>query len=289
MKRLTFRRWLLPTLVFFPLGWTLSTIFDVSNVVAQAQEQVQEEFLSYPLRSGEALSDVARLFRVPVEELIQINHVTDPSRLQVGQVLKVPNAFARQVSQLQKERDQLTGEKEQLQRATKTNQTTLAQLQAEIRRLEEENSSLSAHLAATAWWRRGAFLFAGMLVVALCWGLSLRRNQGSFAKHLATLTEENTALAAAKEKYRQAAAQVELRYQKLYRAEKEVPEKFIQDGITLLERAFNEGSARLEQILMSIRTEHEKTQQTFQAGPHESAFHSLRHLFHRDRLKYHEA
>src|SRR5687768_2219462 len=74
----------------------------------------QGEFLEYRLRQGEALGDVARLFHIPVVELAQLNGISDPTRLQVGQALKIPNIFVRQVTELQGERTRLLAEKVQL-------------------------------------------------------------------------------------------------------------------------------------------------------------------------------
>ena len=53
-------------------------------------DAARDEFFSYPLRSGESLNDVARIFRVPAQELATINRITDPNRLQLGQIIRVP-------------------------------------------------------------------------------------------------------------------------------------------------------------------------------------------------------
>src|SRR5262245_35069077 len=82
-----------------------------SQNLPSAISQTQDEFLEYHLRRGESLDDIAQLFRIPVAELAQLNKITDPTRLQINQTLKIPNIFARQVTAFREERDRLLAEK----------------------------------------------------------------------------------------------------------------------------------------------------------------------------------
>src|SRR6266478_2023022 len=103
--------WVLWALIAVPVGWT--TVYGQDTPTSA--NQVQEEFFEYRLRPGESLSEVGRLFRLPVEELAQLNRIADPTRLQAGQLVKVPNIFARQVAQIQAERNRFSAEKDQIE------------------------------------------------------------------------------------------------------------------------------------------------------------------------------
>jgi len=108
-------------------------------------------------------------------------------------------------------------------------------------------------------------------------------------KQVDRLTKQNEALTTAKEKYRQAAAQVELRYQKLYRAGDTAPPKSVQDGVALIERAFNEGSARLEQLLTTMQGAPHAADTGARPEERPSLVHFFRGVFIRHWPKYHEA
>ena len=45
----------------------------------------------YRIRSGDTLSKVARRLGVPLHLLIEVNRITDPNKIRVGQILSVPN------------------------------------------------------------------------------------------------------------------------------------------------------------------------------------------------------
>ena len=267
-------------LLLLPVGWAAAESQGQPPTVGQ----VQEGFLEYRLRPGESLGDVARLFHLSVEELAQINRITDPTRLQAGQPLKVPNGFARQAAQLQGERNRLLAEMEGLRQ-------TQAALEADLHRAEEEKTTLTAQLAATSQWQRGALALAVLLLGIFGWGLKLRGERAKLTRKLTVLMQENSALTVAKEKYRQAVAQVELRYQKLYSARAEVPAQFVAEGTAILARSFAEGCTQMEQLLTNIKTEREKEEQILQAEQQalDRLFHPLRGLLQRHRLKYHGA
>jgi len=279
------------------LTWTLFSPVPAGRAAAPGQgegpatSQAQGDFLEYRLRSGESLSEVARLFRIPVEELAQANRIVDPTRLQAGQSLRVPNVFARQTAQLQGERDRLLAESEQRGRELEQRQATLTAAEADLQRVEAEKRALTAHLASTLHWQRGAIFLAGLLVVALGWGLKMRGELAELTRRLTLLTHENAALNVIKEKYRQTAAQIEFRYQKLYSAREEIPAKFLAGGTAILARSFAEGRAQLEQLLASIKAEREREEQVLQAEQkaRDFLFHPLRMLLQRYRIKYHEA
>jgi LysM repeat protein len=279
--------WVLWALISVPLGWATVSGQEMPTV----GDQVQEEFFEYRLRPGESLSEVARLFRLPVEEVAQINHIADPARLQAGQLLKVPNAFARQVTQTQTEQNRLSAEKTQLEGTVGEQQRKLAALGAELSAAREEKTALTRELTTTLQWKQGVLSLAVLFLGVLAWGLKVRGERAQLTRRLTALTQENAALNTAKDKYRQAVAQLEFRYQKLVNNRTPVAPPFVQDGVNLLARAFTEGAARLEQLLAHLTAEREREEQILQAEQKvfDSVFHPLRGFLQRYRLKYHEA
>lgn len=266
-----------------PVGWAAT---DGQGEVP-AVSQVQENSFTYPVRPGESLSDVAHLFRIPVEELMRFNRIADPTRLRAGQSLQIPNVFARQTAQLQEERDRLLAEKEQMAGELQQRRTAVTTIQADLQRVEAEKTALNSQVASTFRWQQGVLALSLLVVGVVGWGFKLRGERTRLARRLAVLTQETTALQVAKEKYRQAAAQLELRYQKLYRGGAEAPAKFIAEGVTLLTRSFTQGCAQIEQLLTSIKTEREKVEQAIQAEQKalDFLFHPVRGFQQRHRLE----
>jgi len=255
----------------------------------QSTSPTPEAFLEYRIHRGETLENTARLFAIPIEELARLNHISDPTRLQIDQLVKIPNVFARQVAQLQEERTRLLQDKEQLEQQARQQQSLFAAKEAEFHKIEGENVTLADELAAVGHWKRGAQILAGLLLGVFIWGLRSRKEQARHGHTLAVLFQENAALTAAKEKYRQAAAHLELRYQKLFSARSQVPEKFISEGVALITRSFAEGSAQLEHLLAKIQTERSIEEQTASREQTviDSLLQPLRGFWH--RFKYHGA
>jgi murein DD-endopeptidase MepM/ murein hydrolase activator NlpD len=280
-------RWVLWALITVPVvGW--ATVY--GQETPTGADQAQEEFFEYRLRPGESLSDVARVFRLPVGELAQLNRIADPTRLQAGQLLKVPNAFARQVAQAQAERNRSAAEKDQAEGALREQQRKVTALAAELGAAREEKTALTRELATTLQWKQGALSLAVLFLGVLVWGLKLRAERGRLSRQLTVFTQETAALNAAKDKYRQAVAQLEFRYQKLVSNRTPVSPPFVTEGVSLLARAFNEGGAHLEQLLAEITAEREREEQILRAQQKvfESVFHPLRGFRQRHGLKYHE-
>jgi len=278
--------WVLWALITVPIGW--ATVY--GQEPPAGADQAREEFFEYRLRPGESLSDVARVFRLPVGELAQLNRIADPTRLQAGQLLKVPNTFARQVAQAQAERNRSAAEKDQAEGALREQQRKVTALAAELGAAREEKTTLTRELATTLQWKEGALSLAVLFLGALVWGLKLRAERARLSRQLTTLTQETAALNTAKDKYRQAVAQLEFRYQKLVNSRTPVSPPFVTEGVSLLARAFNEGGAHLEQLLAEITAEREREEQLLRAQQKvfESVFHPLRGFRQRHGLKYHE-
>ena len=46
--------------------------------------------VAYTVKSGDTLSKLAQRFAVPLRDLIEVNHISNPNRIAVGQVLQIP-------------------------------------------------------------------------------------------------------------------------------------------------------------------------------------------------------
>ena len=83
------------------LACSLASCLALAQAVAAepARLATSEKTFQYTLRAGETLNDVARIFRVPVGDLIELNRIRDPDRLAVGLRVVVPNAFAQEAAE----------------------------------------------------------------------------------------------------------------------------------------------------------------------------------------------
>ena len=128
-------------------------------------------------------------------------------------------------------------------------------------------AALARALARAGYWQGGVYLLAALFLGALGWGVGLHHERDRQLRRLSMLAQENAALSVAREKYRQAVAHLELRYQQLT-SPRGVSDTFVSEGRAVLSRAFTEGSAHLEELLTRLKAEREK-------GAH------LRHAEHR--------
>jgi hypothetical protein len=233
---------------------------------------------------------VARIFRVPAQELAAINRIADPSRLQLGQMIRVPNGFARETEQLRAERQQLIEQKQHADQDAQAQQRAAAAVEAQLHQLQFEKDSVARELTTMVRWRKTATGALALFFVALAWALKSLLERAKLARKQSSLVAENAALAAAKEKYRQAAAQLELRYQSLYRGKGDPPKITVTEGVAKLRSVFHEGSAQIESLLMQVRVEREKQKDLAETEEKASLAwlpHPVRELLERRRLKYH--
>jgi len=159
-----------------------------------------EDAFRYPLRAGESVSDVARIFRVPAEELIERNAIRDPNHLQLGQELVVPNAFAREVAELRTARQALIDEKEAAAREAKKREDLLAAREAQLRQTEAERDAIGRELAANTNWHSAALALLGLLGFMLLWALKSQLESSMAARKERLLLAENASLRIAKDK-----------------------------------------------------------------------------------------
>lgn len=249
-------------------------------------EPGEQAYFHYPLRAGESLNDVARIFRVPVQQLAELNQIRDINRLQLGQVLRVPDGFAAEAAELRADRDRLQQDKQRIQRESEDRQRTIAGLETEVAQLQAERDALNRELAANVRWHKAAMALAFLCLGASIWALQSRFDRIEVLRRRAALVAENAALSAAKERYRQAASHLELRYQNLYSKKNNEPiSVVVADGITRISHAFAEGSAEVERLLAQLKGEREQLRRLLESEERTRAwlFHPVRELLD----KYH--
>ena len=265
----------------------LSAVIVTSAFAQQAAPAAGDTF-AYPLRAGESVTDVARIFRVPMADLLVLNGIQDPNRMQLGQVLRVPNAFALETAELRAKQQSLVDEKNAALRKARESEQTLAARETRLRQAEAERDGLQRALAATASWQRAATMLLGLLAAAILWALKSHLETAWMARKERMLTAENESLRVAKERYRLAAGQLELRYQLLYGKRREPLSYSIAEGLERLQRAFGDGTNQIERLLAQVRAECGRyTRATEGSRARAWLFHPLRELLDRHRLKYH--
>lgn len=75
-----------------PLGLILLCILCITAVYYPAQAQSSGQ--THTVQPGETLFRIALTYNVTAEQLISVNHLTDPSHILVGQVLIIPSTAA---------------------------------------------------------------------------------------------------------------------------------------------------------------------------------------------------
>jgi LysM repeat protein len=276
---------------FWVLLW-LSTLPGLVGGRALADDTTSaavDEFFLYPVRAGESLSDVAHTFHVSVQDLLAINHLADVDYLQIGQTIRIPNGFARETAVLRAEQARVLEEKRRAERESAERQRALLDLQARQRQLEGERNALAAELTAVAGWRVTAKIALVLFLLSLAWAFKGRIERARAARRHVVVAAQNIALSAAKERYRQAAAQLELRYQKLYGGPGDPASVTVRDGVERIRAAFGEGSAEIERQLARFEGERTADHDSVHAAEKGRAWipHPLRELLERNRLKYH--
>jgi LysM domain-containing protein len=288
MRPLRFALWA-TSLCLLAVVWSRPSAYAEPPPPTAASGAAEEGYFLYPLRAGESLGDVARIFRVRVEEIAALNRIKDPSRLQIAQSLRVPDGFAREAAELRSERERLLAEKRRVDQESDARQQRIAALETQLRKVRAEKEVVDAELAANVQWHKAATVVSILFLGAFAWGLQSRVDRASLARRQRLLNAENAALVAAKDRYRQAVAQLELRYQSLYGKKKESLPNAVAEGIERLGHAFEEGSGELERLLAQLKAERERQGTLLQAEEKVRAwlFHPVRELLGRQRIKYH--
>ena len=182
-------------------AWSAAALADDTTSAAV------DEFFLYPVRAGESLSDVAHTFHVSVQDLLAINHLADVDYLQIGQTIRIPNGFARETAVLRAEQARVLEEKRRAERESAERQRALLDLQTRQRQLEVERNGLAAELTAVAGWRVTAKITLALFLLSLAWAFKGRIERAPRIETKISFAGAEYALSAAKERYRQAAAQ----------------------------------------------------------------------------------
>ncbi len=172
--------------------------------------------IEYQLRANEDPSKIAKMFHVTLDELLSLNHISDPRRLTVGTTLKIPDPRATLVKQLTAEKRGLEAQLASAQTNIASLKTQTDQLQSQLADLSDLNESLRSEQALYHTWRIAVFVAGGSTVVLalallLAWGKARDAE-----RHAHVLEKEGDVMRAAVEKYRQLGAQFELKYQSLF-------------------------------------------------------------------------
>jgi hypothetical protein len=173
--------------------------------------------LEYRLRAGETPAQVAELFRIPLDDLLRRNGVRDASRMAVGTVLRIPDPFAAARQAQRAELARLESAIETRERELARRQDRIERLEAEARDVATERAALQRRVTGYTVVRAVAVVAVGAalgLTIALLIALSRGRDEHRRRVQLVSATD---ALRDAIERYRSLGAQLELKYQNLYR------------------------------------------------------------------------
>ena len=181
--------------------------------------------LSYTVREGDSPGSIAEMFHVDVASLLRANHMRSDVILRIGNVMRVPNPYAYEVStlkaQVEKLNDQVGSDRRNVERLE--NDLQAAKNQAAD--LTASNSELQHDTRILPWWRKiamttsvAAGLMVGVTLIALLdWFLTRRRFR--------MLADMNESLRRLDLKYKTLLAKAELRFQQLYgRRRQGIPE-----------------------------------------------------------------
>jgi LysM repeat protein len=212
---------------------------------AETDQPGADDYIVYQVRSGEDPSKVAHMFHITVEELLALNHITDPHRLSVGATLKIPDPRATRLAKLQREKDELQQQLTTTQATIGDLQKTIGTLEADVSSLREANEKLTREQTFYPLWRAAVFICAAAALVAAVALLVMwaKARDETRRRHLAI--KEAELLHIAVEKHRQLNAQFELKYQNLFHG---LPPG-VQDRAEALRRAYDEDRNRLDAIV----------------------------------------
>ncbi|MGH7813267.1 MAG: LysM peptidoglycan-binding domain-containing protein [Candidatus Binataceae bacterium] len=174
------------------------------------------EMIPYTVRPGDSIGAIAQMFGVEAGAIRRVNRIGADDELMAGQVLRVPNPFAAQVSSLESQLSvadsQLSAANQKADSAAERAET----LQSQARDLKADNKELRSASGLVLWWRAtaasagvAALLMFGVMGVTLFEWWRMRRKFVA----LAAMTES---LGHLDYKYKAMLAKAELRLQQIY-------------------------------------------------------------------------
>jgi len=68
-----------------------STALKDSETKSKKETSSEQGYRKYTVAAGDTLFGISSKLNIPLEELAELNGITDPNQIKVGQVLKIPN------------------------------------------------------------------------------------------------------------------------------------------------------------------------------------------------------
>jgi len=225
------------------------------------------DYIEYQLRPGEDPSKVARMFHVTIEELLALNHISDPRRLGVGALLRIPDPRASMLAQLRQEKDALEQQSAAGQTQLNVQEQTIRDLESQATRLRRANEALQHNEFLYKLWQAAVLV---SVAVALILGFSLvavRARMHVQDKRLTLANKQLELLRIAIDKYRKLGGQFELRCQSLFH--QVAPPGNVQPKAQTLRCAYEDDCTRLDAIVAEAEREITKVLGSVQpeAGP----------------------
>ena len=213
----------------------------------------EQNYILYQIRPGEDPSKVAHMFHLTVDELLALNHISDPHRLGVGATLKIPDPRATRLGQLQREKDGLQQQLTKAQGTIGELQTTIQSLESQVATLREAKDALERERTFYPVWRAAVFVCAAAAVAASIALLVVWAKARDESRRRQLAVKEIDLLRTAVEKHRQLGAQFELRYQNLFHQVGLPPG--VQERAQALRRVYDDDRERLDAIVAEAERE----------------------------------
>ncbi len=220
---------------------------------AHAGPEDEDNYILYQVRPGEDPSKVAHMFHLTVEELLAINHISDPHRLSVGATLRIPDPRATRLAQLQKEKDGLQQQLVKAQGSIGELQSTIHSLESQVASLRDAKDALERERTFYPVWRAAVFVSAAAAAVAAVSLLLVWAKARDESRRHKLALKEIELLHTAVEKHRQLSAQFELRYQNLFH-QVGLPAG-VQERAQALRRVYDDDRERLDAIVADAERE----------------------------------
>lgn len=202
----------------------------------------------YALRPGDSLEQIARVFQSSPAELAQSNSLVDAAHLRAGQVLVIPNPLAADIARVTADNVALRARDAERANEAATLRKDLDAQTARLAEVERDRDRRAAEAAAARDWRSAALAALAGLLASLLWGTWTARERGRLSMHSRRVEQENRILVEARERYRSAISQLELRFQRLHGISGP-RNREVEEGAATLRRIFAEGTQRIEELL----------------------------------------
>jgi LysM repeat protein len=172
--------------------------------------------LSYTIHEGDSVGAIASMFHLPAEDIFRHNHLTEESTLHIGQVLRIPNPYAAQVRDLQRQIATLTSRNQQQEQQLGAVSSKERAFVAQIDELRGLKRSLEHDVTMLPWWRRATTVAATVALVMLGIAILSAIQWLLIRWRFVAVAQANEKLTKLDHRYRIMLARAELRLQQLY-------------------------------------------------------------------------